>query len=127
MCEHETLAIDRDFFPEALSSVAEKTEDSLRVELGSDKAEGSGRILVTIEDYEKLANPRSAFDAAWGVARRTKTVVPSARQLAKMAERMPAEARRLSALEIKPVTRKTLDVRNILPRILRLEPLVGQL
>ena len=48
------------------------------------------------------------------------------RKLVKMAERMPAEAKRPSALEVTSVTRKTLEVYAALrPLILRLERLVG--
>ena len=124
----DAVAIDRGFFPEALSAVEEESEVSAR---GSDKAERSGTIQPLHDgDNEKLAPLQSSFDAfALGVARRTGKAVPSAgsdeekpttgrarvlqrrgralvRELVRMAESMPAEARRLSASEVKSVTRK---------------------
>ena len=116
--------------------MAVETEDSLRFEFGRDKAGRCGRMQRphNIEDYEKLAPPQRALGSfgrrgpeadedrnavigsdeekpttgrARVLQRRGRARV---RELVKMADSMPAEARRLSSLEAKSVTRETLAV-----------------
>ena len=124
---------DRDFFPEALNAMVEKTEDSLCFELGSDEARTSEQTKSPRDGGPRETGPpQSAFDAysTRAVARPTGAAVTSAaatrrrppqvalvscadadvRELVKMAESMPAKAKPLSSWETKPVLRKTLEV-----------------
>ena len=140
------VAIERNLFPEALSAVAEETENCWP----ETRTKGPKRPnFFTIEDYENQASPQSAFDAFGPGGREANgasSFVSSSdeerksaghvrvlqrrgrarvRELVKMAESMPEEAKRLGALETKSVTRKDPGLaRNIRPRILRLERLV---
>ena len=129
------VAIERDVFPEALSAVAEETENALCTKLARGENQGPEKNnFLTIEDYENQAIPQSAFDA-FGLGGREADGASSfassseeekesagrarvlqrrgrvrARELVKMAESMPVEAKRLSAMETKSETRKTLEV-----------------
>ena len=117
--------------PEALSAVAEETENCwLETRTKCPKRPN----LLKIEDFENQASPQSAFDA-FGLGGRESNGASSfvsssdeerksagrarvlqrrgrarVRELVKMAESMPEEAKRPGALETKSVTRKTLEL-----------------
>ena len=129
------VAIERNLFPEVLSAAAEDTSNSLCTKLAGDENQEPEKTQPPHDRGQRESSPpQSSFNAS-GPGRRdadgASNFVSSSdeekesagrarvlqrrgrarvRELVKMAESMQEEAKRLSALETKSVTRKNLEV-----------------